>query len=136
MDIHGPLAAVLVAVGMNILNTAIGYAIAKWSFEKDLNVFLAIVFGSFAVRASVVVACIWLLLSVLGMDLVWFSIAFAISSFVSLMAEIIFFHRSIEKAKRRRYRPAVELLKKKVIEAFKFIEYFSAAPAFRLLHEY
>lgn len=130
MDINGPLAAVLVALGINVLNTIAGYGIARWSFEKDLNIFLAIVFGSFAVRASIVIGIVWVLLSVVGMDLVWFAITFAISSFMSIMAEIIFFHRSIEKSKRRRYRPAVDLLKKKVTELF------SIAPAFRLLHEY
>lgn|GEM_PF-4860850 len=130
MDVTGPFASVLVALGMNILNALAGYAIAKWAFERDINEFLAIVFGSFAVRAMIVIALVWVLLSVVGMDMLWFSITFAIASFISLMTEILLFNG----------------IKKKLIEIMdgfaltrtvrKMAYHITAGSQFRLLYEF
>lgn len=120
MDLKGPLASVLLALGINILNTLAGYAIARWAFEKDINEFLAIVFGSFALRASIVIASVWVLLAVVGMDMLWFSITFAIASFVSLMTEILLFNG----------------IKKKLIDLKHMFDRIAVAPRFRLLNEY
>lgn len=130
MDVKGPLVSVLVALGINILNAVAGYAIAKWAFEKDINEFLAIVFGSFAARAMIVIALVWVLLDVVGMDLLWFSITFAIASFISLMTEILLFNG----------------IKKKLIEIMdgfaltlkvrKMAYHITAGSHFRLLYEF
>lgn len=129
MDFKGPFVSVLVALGMNVLNTLAGYAIARWAFDKDLNSFLAIVFGSLAGRASILIGLVWLMISVVGMNQVWFSIAFAISSFVALMIEMLFFNRVKKKL--------IDLKNdlKNIVVRF-MIQVMTAAPRFRLLHEY
>jgi len=109
----GPLAAVLTALGICVINTALGWIVSRMAFGKDLNVFLAMIFGSLGVRAIIVMVSAWLCLSVLNMHQVAFSLTFAISMFVLLLAEIFFFHRSYENAKRHSRRPVTDLLKKK-----------------------
>lgn len=114
MNVQSPLLAVVAAVAISVVNTLIGYVVARKAFGKELNTFLSMVFGSFAVRAAIVIGLVWYLLSVAGVHQVWFSISFAISCFVALMAEIFFFHHSYETAKRKSVRPVTDLLKKKV----------------------
>lgn len=113
MEVGGMPLSILVAIAICAVNTAAGYAISKWAFGKELNTFLGIVFGSFGVRAIVVIALVWLCISVLKFHQVAFSITFAMSSFIFLMLEIFFFHQSFEKAKRTVRRPVSDLLKKK-----------------------
>jgi predicted membrane channel-forming protein YqfA (hemolysin III family) len=106
--------AALTAFGICVVNAAMGFIVARWAFGKELNTFLALVFGSFGVRAIVVIVAIYACVGVLGMDQAFFAITFAVSCFVFLMGEILFFHRWFEKLKRQ-VRPSVtELLKKNV----------------------
>lgn len=91
MDFKGPLASVLAAFGLSVLNAVIGFIVARWAFGKELNTFLGIVFGSFGIRSIMVITCIWLCLGPLDMHQTSFAITFAISSFLFLMAEIFFF---------------------------------------------
>lgn len=116
MEGTGPIIAVVTAIGICVLNTFAGYAVAKNAFGKDLNVFLAMVFGSLGVRGILVLASAWFCLSVLGMHKVAFALTFAIVGFVLLMGEILFFHRSFEQSKRQVRRPVTEFLKKKVAD--------------------
>jgi len=125
VDLKGPLVSVLIALGINILNTVAGYAVARWAFDRDINEFLAIVFGSFALRASIVIGFVWVMLAVVGMDMLWFSITFAIGSFVSLMTEILLFN-GIKK----------KLIDWKRASANTFVDLFTAAPRYCLLNEY
>lgn len=113
MEPAGPLAAVLTALGICVINTALGWIVSRVAFGKDLNVFLAMIFGSLGVRAIIVMVSAWFCLSVVNMHQVAFSLTFAISMFVLLLAEIFFFHRSYENAKRQTRRPVTDLLKKK-----------------------
>lgn len=120
MDANGPLAAALTALGIGVGNTLIGYVVARLTFGKELNTFLAFVFGSLGVRAVIVVGLAWYCLSVLEMHQVSFALTFSVSTFVFLMGEILFFHRSYEKSKRNVRLPVSDLLKKnalKVLEA-------------------
>ncbi len=112
MDPKGPLVAVLTAIGISAINTLVGYLVARRAFGKDLNAFLAMVFGSLGVRAIAVIASAWYCLSVAEMHQVGFALTFAIVGFVMLMGEILFFHRWFEKSKREVRRPVTELLKK------------------------
>lgn len=112
MDFKGPLASVLAAFGLSVLNAVIGFIVARWAFGKELNTFLGIVFGSFGIRSIMVITCIWLCLGPLDMHQTSFAITFAISSFLFLMAEIFFFHQWYEKQKRKIRRPVSDLLKK------------------------
>jgi len=61
------------------------------AFGKGLNVFLAMIFGSLGLRAIIVMVSAWYCLSVISMHQVAFSLTFAISCFVFLLAEIFFF---------------------------------------------
>lgn len=105
--------AVLTALGICVINTALGWIVSRLAFGKDLNVFLAMIFGSLGVRSIIVMVSAWFCLSVINMHQVAFSLTFAISCFVFLLAEIFFFHRSYENAKRQSRRPVTDLLKKK-----------------------
>ncbi len=112
MDPKGPVIAALTALGINLVNTMVGYVVAKKAFGKELNVFLSMVFGSLGVRAIVVIASAWYCLSVLEMHQVTFAITFAVMGFMMLMGEILFFHQWFEKSKREVRRPVTDLLKK------------------------
>ena len=112
MDANGPLTAALTALGIGVVNTIIGYIVARVAFGKELNTFLAFVFGSLGVRAVAVVVLAWYCLSVLEMHQVSFALTFSVSTFIFLMGEILFFHRSFEKSKREVRLPASDLLKK------------------------
>lgn len=112
MDPRGPVIAALTALGINLVNTMVGYVVAKKAFGKELNVFLSMVFGSLGVRAIVVIASAWYCLSVLEMHQVTFAITFAVMGFMMLMGEILFFHQWFEKSKREVRRPVTDLLKK------------------------
>ncbi len=116
MEAKGSLAAIVTGLGICVVNTVVGYVVSRFAFGKELNVFLALVFGSLGIRAIVVIVAAWFCLSVLGMHQVAFSLTFAISSFVLLLGEILFFHKSFETAKRRQRPPVTELLKKKISE--------------------
>lgn len=118
MDLKTPISAIGIALGVNVLNTLVGYFVSRYAFSKDLNVFLAIVFGSLGIRSVVVMVLAWYCLSVVQMHQIGFSITFAISSFVLLIGEILFFHRSYEIAKRQVRRPVTDLLKKKIVNVF------------------
>ncbi len=104
--------ATLTAIGINLVNTLVGYFVARKAFGKELNVFLSMVFGSLGVRAIAVIASAWFCLSVAEMHQVGFALTFAVMGFVMLMGEILFFHRWFEKNKREVRRPVTELLKK------------------------
>lgn len=113
MDVKGPLVGVLTALGVCVVNTALGYVVSRVAFGKDLNVFLALVFGSLGIRSIFVMAAAWYFLSIVEMHQVGFALSFAIACFVLLLGEILFFHRSYEVAKRQTRRPVTDLLKKK-----------------------
>ncbi|MBU3741774.1 MAG: hypothetical protein FGM24_05750 [Candidatus Kapabacteria bacterium] len=123
MELNGPFIAVITAVGICAVNTAAGYLVARKAFGKDLNVFLAMVFGSLGVRSIAVLAAAWFCLGVAGMHKVAFALTFAIVGFVLLMGEILFFHRSFEQSKRQVRRPVTEFLKKKVADMFIGLRY-------------
>jgi hypothetical protein len=112
----GPLVAALAALGISVVNSLIGFAVARWAFGKEMNTFLALVFGSFGVRAIFVIVAVWACIGPLELDQVGFAITFAISCFVFLMWEILFFHQWFEKQKRQVRPPVTELLKKNVDE--------------------
>jgi ABC-type tungstate transport system substrate-binding protein len=114
VDPNGPLVAVLAAIALCVVNTAVGYVVAKKAFEKELNTFLGMVFGSLAIRLVVVIAFVYVLISQVGLHQLAFSLTFVIVGFLLIMGEILFFHTSYEKKKFRSRRPVTELLKKKV----------------------
>lgn len=113
MDSSGPLAGILAALGLSVINTLIGYVVAKKAFGKPLNTFLSIIFGSLGIRSLAVIASAWYCLSVVHLHQLGFALTFAIALFVMILGEIFFFHRSYEKTKRSVRRPVTELLKKK-----------------------
>ena len=113
MDVKGPLEAALTAIGICTVNTLVGYLVARKAFGRDLNTFLALVFGSLGVRAIVVIVAAWYCLSILEMHQVGFALTFAVVCFVMLMGEILFFHRWYEQSKREVRRPVTDLLVKK-----------------------
>jgi ABC-type tungstate transport system substrate-binding protein len=96
------------------VNTAVGYVVARKAFNRELNTFLGMVFGSLAVRLVVVIALVYVLISRIGLHQLAFSLTFVIVGFLLIMGEILFFHTSYEKKKFRTRRPVTELLKKKV----------------------
>jgi len=91
--------AVLSALCIGVVNSLFGYWVAKKASTKDLNVFMALVFGSLAVRGLIVVALAYVALGVLEMHQVAFALTFSISSFASLMVEVFYFHYTMEKQK-------------------------------------
>lgn len=112
MGEKGPLVSALTAFGICVVNALLGFVVARWAFGRELNTFLSLVFGSFGVRAILVIASVWACLGPLNMEQVAFAITFAISCFVFLMGEILFFHQWFEKQKRQVRPPVAELLKK------------------------
>lgn len=112
MTDKGSIVAAATAFGICVVNALLGFVIARWAFKREMNTFLAIVFGSFGARAILVIVAVWACLGVLEMEQVSFAITFAISCFVFLMGEILFFHRWLEKQKRQVRLPVSELLKK------------------------
>ncbi|MCO6466798.1 MAG: hypothetical protein J5I53_09305 [Bradyrhizobiaceae bacterium] len=114
MGEKGPLVAAVTAFGICVVNALIGFLVTRWAFQKEMNTFLAIVFGSFGVRAILVIAAVWACIGPLDMHQVAFAITFAISCFVFLMGEILFFHQWFEKQKRQVRPPVSELLKKNI----------------------
>jgi hypothetical protein len=96
------------------VNTAVGYVVAKKAFDRELNTFLGMVFGSLAVRLVIVVAVVYVLIGRVGLHQLAFSLTFVIVGFLLIMGEVLFFHTSYEKKKSRSRRPVSELLKKKV----------------------
>ncbi len=117
MDVKGPIVAALTAFGICVFNAVLGFVVSRWAFGKDLNTFLALVFGSFGIRAILVIIAIWACIGVIGMEQVAFAVTFAISCFVFLMGEILFFHQWFEKQKRQVRPPVSDLLKKNAIES-------------------
>ncbi|MCU0329788.1 MAG: hypothetical protein MUC47_02290 [Candidatus Kapabacteria bacterium] len=114
MDPNGPLVAVAAAITLCAVNTAVGYVVAKKAFDRELNTFLGMVFGSLAVRLVIVVAVVYVLIGRVGLHQLAFSLTFVIVGFLLIMGEVLFFHTSYEKKKSRSRRPVSELLKKKV----------------------
>ncbi len=112
MDVGSPWVGAVTAIAICAVNTLLGYVVTKKAFGKELNVFLAVVFGSMAVRGIAVVTAAWYCLSIAEMHQVVFSLTFAVVCFVMLMGEILFFHRSYELSKRQVRRPVSDLLKK------------------------
>ncbi|MFZ9870747.1 MAG: hypothetical protein ACO3I4_03340 [Candidatus Kapaibacteriota bacterium] len=112
MDVASPWVGAVTAIAICAVNTALGYVVTKRAFGKELNAFLAVVFGSMAVRGIAVVTAAWYCLSIARMHQVVFSLTFAVVCFVMLMGEILFFHRSYELSKRQVRRPVSDLLKK------------------------
>lgn len=101
LDPKGPLFAVITALGISVANSWAGYVVARRAQTKELNTFMGIVFGSFAVRGIIVITVAYLCLGVVMMDQVAFALAFSISAFSGLMVEVFFFHVSMETSKRR-----------------------------------
>lgn len=116
MDTKGTLVAILTAFFIHVVNTTAGVFIARHALKKDLNLFLAIVFGSLAARGVLVIGAAWYCLSTIEMEALSYSLTFAVTGFVFLMGEILFFHQSYEKNKGRVRRPVSRLLKKKIEE--------------------
>lgn len=112
VDTKGPLVAIGAAIGICIVNALLGFAVTRWAFGKEMNTFLAIVFGSFGVRAIMVIVAVWACIGPFGLDQVLFAVTFAVTCFVFLMGEILFFHQWFEKQKRQVRLPVTELLKK------------------------
>lgn len=116
MDSKGPLFAVITALGISVANSWAGYVIAKRAQSKELNTFMGIVFGSFAVRGIIVITVAYLCLGVVMMDQVAFALAFSMSAFSGLMVEVFFFHVSMENSKRRSRPNTIRPFKKKRTE--------------------
>lgn len=91
----------ITALGISAANSWAGYVIAKRAQSKELNTFMGIVFGSFAVRGIIVITMAYMCLGLVQMDQVAFALAFSISAFSGLMVEVFFFHVSMETSKRR-----------------------------------
>ena len=128
MDVKGPLVGAATAIAICMVNTLVGYVVAKKAFGKELNVFLSLVFGSLGVRAIGVLIAAWYCLSVLEMHQVGFSLTFAVVCFIFLMGEILFFHNSFEKSKREVRRPVTDLLKKNIDDMMS--RFMPAQPAY------
>lgn len=122
MDPKGVLAGVVVAIGLCLANTVVGYIIARKAFRRELNVFLGMVFGSMAARLAVVVVVVWALISEVGLHQLAFSLTFVIGGFIMIIGEVLFFHTSYERKKYRTRRPVTELLKKKP-DLFQFVRH-------------
>lgn len=114
MGEKGPLVSALTAFGICVVNAMLGFIVARWAFGRELNTFLSLVFGSFGVRAILVIGSVWACLGPLNMEQVSFAITFAVSCFVFLMGEILFFHQWFEKQKRQVRPPVTDLLKKNI----------------------
>lgn len=114
MDVKGPVVAVLTAIAMSAVNTVVGLIVSRKVFGKDLNVFIAVVFGSLVLRGIAVLAGAYICISFLQMHQLAFALTFAMVSFVFLMGEILFFHRVLERRKRSVSTPIVDRLKKKL----------------------
>ncbi len=112
MDGKESLVSAGTAFGISVLNAVVGILVARWAFGKELNVFLALVFGSFGVRALLVIVAIWICMGPLNMEQVSFALTFAVASIIFLMGEIFFFHQWFEKRKRKVRPPVSDLLKK------------------------
>ena len=123
----GPLLSALTALAICVVNALIGFVVARWAFGRELNTFLSVVFGSFGVRAVLVIVGVWACLGPLNMDQVAFAITFAISCFVFLMGEILFFHQWFEKQKRQVRPPVSELLKKNFIKTLTNVPSFQCS---------
>ncbi|MCX6140709.1 MAG: hypothetical protein NTX15_07780 [Candidatus Kapabacteria bacterium] len=100
----GPLVAILSALGISLVNTFVGYLFAKSATAKELNTFLAMVFGSLAGRGVAVVSMVYVALGILKMHQVAFALTFSIASFGLLMAEVFYFHLSMERRKKENSR--------------------------------
>ena len=128
MDVKSPLIGAATAIAICLVNTLIGYVVAKKAFGKELNVFLSLVFGSLGARAIGVLVAAWYCLSIVEMHQVSFALTFAVVCFIFLMGEILFFHNSFEKSKRQVRRPVTDLLKKNVDRMIS--RFMPAQPAF------
>ena len=113
MDLKGPFVAIVTALVISAANSVIGYVVAKWAQQKELNTFMGIVFGSLAARALVVVTLAYVCLGVVSMHQVAFALTFSISAFAGLMVEVFFFHFSMERAKEQHLQNVKRPFKKK-----------------------
>lgn len=99
MDVKNPFVAVSIALAISVSNSLVGYVIAKKASTKEMNVFMAMIFGSLAARGVIVVALAYVGLAVVELHNLVFALTFSISAFVALMVEVFFFHSSTEKQK-------------------------------------
>jgi len=120
VDVKNPFVAVLAALTISVVNSWIGYVVAKKASTKELNAFMAMVFGSLAIRAIVVVSLAYVGLGVIDLDKVAFALTFSISAFVALMVEVFFFHFSMEKQKQIQLRNVKRPGKKKEFNVLGF----------------
>ena len=86
-----------------------------------MNAFMAMVFGSLAIRGIIVVSLAYIGLAVINLDKVAFALTFSISAFVALMVEVFFFHSSMEKQKLAQLQNVKRPNKKKAFNELGFI---------------
>lgn len=122
MDLKGPFVAIVTALVISAANSVIGYVVAKWAQQKELNTFMGIVFGSLAARALVVVTLAYVCLGVVSMHQVAFALTFSISAFAGLMVEVFFFHFSMERTKQEHLKNVKRPFKKKGDEILILLE--------------
>jgi hypothetical protein len=114
LDVKGPVVAVITAIVMSAANTIVGLLIIRKVFGMDLNVFIGVVFGSLVLRGIAILAGAYFCISYFEMHQLALALTFAVVSFVFLMGEILFFHRTLESKKRSIRPPVVDRLKKKL----------------------
>ena len=121
MDVKNPFVAVIIALAISVSNSLVGYVIAKKASTKEMNVFMAMIFGSLAARGVVVVVLAYVGLAVVELHNLVFALTFSISAFVALMVEVFFFHSSTEKQKQFQLQNVKRPNKKKAFNELGFI---------------
>jgi len=121
VDVKNPFVAVSIALAISVSNSLVGYVIAKKASTKEMNVFMAMIFGSLAARGVIVVALAYVGLAVVELHNLVFALTFSISAFVALMVEVFFFHSSTEKQKQFQLQNVKRPNKKKEFNELGFI---------------
>lgn len=121
MDVKNPFVAVIIALAISISNSLVGYVVAKKASTKEMNSFMAMIFGSLAARGLVVVSLAYVGLAIVDLHKVAFALSFSISAFVALMVEVFFFHSSMEKQKQAQLHSVKTPNKKKAFNELGFI---------------
>jgi len=121
VDVKNPFVAVIIALAISVSNSLVGYVIAKKASTKEMNVFMAMIFGSLAARGVIVVALAYVGLAVVELHNLVFALTFSISAFVTLMVEVFFFHSSTEKQKQFQLQNVKRPNKKKEFNELGFI---------------
>lgn len=94
MENSSVITSVLLALIIGLTNVGLGYFIARYAFHKSFNACLGIVLGSMSVRFIIVSVIAWYCLGVAHFHQIGFAVTFVVSTFVLLMAEIIYFNNS------------------------------------------